>query len=69
MSQVPSETQLKPEDLKVGDILRDPRTGELWNVDQVLSNGGVLLIQRRSVYDLTGWEPVDSYHITGKPKS
>lgn len=55
---------MKPEDLKPGDILRAP-DGQLWNVDQVLSNGGVLVVQRQAVYDLTGWEPVDSYHITG----
>lgn len=60
---------MKPEDLRPGDILRDPKTGDLWNVDQVLSNGGVLLIQRRSVYDLTGWVEVDSYRISGKPQS
>jgi hypothetical protein len=56
---------MKPEDLKKGDILRAP-DGQLWNVDQVLSNDGVLVVQRQAVYDLSGWEPVDSYHITGK---
>lgn len=55
---------MTPEDLKPGDILRAP-DGQLWNVDQVLSNGGVLVVQRQAVYDLTGWQPADSYHLTG----
>jgi hypothetical protein len=58
---------LKPEDIKnlrQGDILRAP-DGQTWNVDQVLSNGGVLVVQRKAVYDLSEWKPVDSYHITG----
>ena len=56
---------MKPEDLKIGDILRD-KDGALWNVDQILSNGGILVVQRKPVYDLTGFEKVDSYHISGK---
>lgn len=51
--------------LRPGDILRGP-DGQLWNVDQVLANDGVLVVQRKAVYDLTGWEPVDSYHLTGQ---
>lgn len=51
--------------LRKGDILRAP-DGELWNVDQVLAGGGVLVVQRQAVHDLTGWEPVNSYFITGK---
>jgi hypothetical protein len=31
----------------------------------VLPNGGVLVVQRKAVYDLSEWKPVDSYHITG----
>lgn len=58
---------MKPEDLKPGDILRAP-DGQLWNVDQVLSNGGVLVVQRQAVYDLTGWHPADAYHLTGEGK-
>jgi hypothetical protein len=56
---------IKPEDLKPGDILRAP-DGQTWNVDQVLSNGGVLVVQRQAVYDLSGWEKVDSWRITGR---
>lgn len=59
---------MKTENLKPGDMLRAP-DGQLWNVDQVLSNGGVLVVQRQAVYDLSGWVPVDSYHVTGKGKT
>lgn len=54
---------MKPENLKPGDILRAPN-GELWNVEHVFPEK-VVLKQRRDVFDLAGWEPVDSYHITG----
>jgi len=57
---------LKTEKLKQGDIVRNTKTGEQWNVDMVLSNGGVLLVQRKAIYELDEWEPVDSYNITGK---
>jgi len=62
-SQVSSEAQLKPEDLKPGDILRAPN-GELWNVDYVFPEK-LVLYRRIDVFDLEGWKPVDSYHITG----
>lgn len=60
---------MKFENLKPGDILRAP-DGVDWNVDQVILHGnvpvGVLLVKREAIYDLTGWEPVDSWRTTGR---
>lgn len=57
---------LKTERLKPGAIVRNTKTGETWNVDQVLPNGGVLLVKRMAIYELDEWEEVDSYRLTGK---
>lgn len=57
---------MKPEDLKKGDILRDP-DGTLWNVD-FIHNDSLVVVRRIDVHDLKGWEKVDSYHLTGKGK-
>jgi hypothetical protein len=59
---------MKPEDLKPGDILRAP-DGQLWNVDFILPTGGVLVVQRQAVHDLTGWEKPNAHQIlSGKEK-
>lgn len=57
---------MKPEDLRPGDILRD-KEGELWNVEHVFPEK-LVIVRRESLFDLEGWEKVDSYHITGKVK-
>ncbi len=57
---------VKTEKLRQGAIVRNKNTGERWNVDQVLPNGGVLLVQRKAIYELDDWEEVDSYQLTGK---
>lgn len=55
---------MKPEDLKLGDIVRAP-DGQLWNVDWIMPNGSILVVQRLAVNDLTGWEKADAYQLTG----
>lgn len=54
---------MKPEDLKPGEILRDPE-GNLWNAEYVFPEK-IVAVRRKDVFDLTGWEKVNHYTLTG----
>lgn len=54
---------MKPEDLRPGDIVRDPQ-GVLWNAEYVFPEK-IVAVRRIDVLDLTGWEKVDHYTLTG----
>jgi hypothetical protein len=55
---------MKPTDFTKGDIVRD-KDGTLWNVEYVFDTK-LVLVRRIDVFDLDGYEKVDSYQLTGK---
>lgn len=55
---------MKPEDLERGDILRAPN-GVLWNVECIFPEK-IVVKRVEDVFDLSGWEKVDPYFLTGR---